>query len=240
MKTFGEYVIFRWGDDMARKARKNQMTSIYAINQTSEQILFRNDLDRQSMMEIIKAAQRKFGFHCYAFCLLSDHGFKIILDVNDKNISSILSSISIAYALYRKADKKLFTRRFKSKPLYSKEEVVAEVNRINQKSDSSYNSFCFYDDASQQSLDWLVDIHQTSIEITQEKKTSDIDEATLILDAWMKDNGCCDDDLKKDKNLRNECIARLHRETNCSMKQLGVLFGGISESTISKILKDKE
>ncbi|MDP3304953.1 MAG: hypothetical protein Q8S15_02635 [Erysipelotrichaceae bacterium] len=225
---------------MARIARKNQMTSIYAINQVSEQILFRNDLDRQSMMETIKATQRKYGFHCYAFCLLSDHGFKIILDVNDKNISSILSSISIAYALYRKADKKLFTQRFKSTPLHSKEEVVAEVNRINQKSDSSYNSFCFYDDTSQQSLDWLANIHQTSVEITQEKKTSDIDGATLILDAWMKDNGCCDDDLKKDKHLRNECIARLHRQTNCSMKQLGVLFGGISESTISKILKNKE
>lgn len=225
---------------MARTARNNQKTSVYTINQTSEQILFRNDLDRQSMMEIIKATQRKYGFHCYAFCLLSDHGFKIILDVNDKNISRILSSISIAYALYRKADKKLFTQRFKSKPLYSKEEVMAEVTRINQKSNSTYNSFCFYDDTSQQSLDWLVDINQTSIEITQEKKTSDIDGAKQILDAWMKDNGCCDDDFKKDKNLRNECIARLHRQTNCSMKQLGVLFGGISESTISKILKDVE
>jgi hypothetical protein len=225
---------------MARSARKNQMTSIYAINQLSEQILFRNETDRHNMMEIIKEAQRKYGFHCYAFCLLSDHGFKIILDVGDKNISKIVSSISIAYALYRKSDKKLFTRRFKSKPLYSKEEVLTEVRLINQKSDSTYNSFCFYDDTSNQSLDWLVDIYQKNIEITHEKKTSDINEATLILNKWMESNGCCQDDLKKDKNLRNECIVRLHRETNCSMKQLGVLFGGISESTISKILKNVE
>lgn len=225
---------------MARSARKNQMTSIYAVNQSSDQILFRNEADRQTMMDIIKEAQGKYGFHCYAFCLLSDYGFKIILDVGDKNISSILSSISIAYALYRKADKKLFTKRFKSTPCFTKEEVIAEVNRINQKSDSKYNSFCFYDDSPDSSVDWLVDIHRKNIVITQKKKTDDIEIAHLMLDDWMKSNGCCQDDLKKDKSLRNQCIARLHKETNCSMKQLGVLFGGISESTISKILKDTE
>jgi putative transposase len=234
------YDIFRWGDDMARTARKNQLTSIYSIVQSSEQVLFRDDHDRQSMMEIIKETQKKYGFHCYAFCLLSDHGFKIILDVADKDVSRILSSISISYALYRKADHKLFTKRFRSKPLFSKEEIVAEVNRINQASDSSYNSFCFYDDSSRDTLDWLVDIQQKNIEIIQEKKTSDIDVAHQLLDEWMKNHGCCADDLKKDKVLRNQCITRLHKETNCSMKQLGILFGGMSESTISKILKDIE
>jgi len=225
---------------MARKARKNQMTSIYSVSQTSEQILFRDDQDRQNMMEIIKETQRKYGFHCYAFCLLSDHGFKIILDVEDKDISRILSSLSISYALYRKADEKLFTKRFKSKPLFSKEEILAEVNRINQASDSRYNSFCFYDDSSKANLDWLVDIKQRNIEIVQAKKSSDLDVAQHILDDWLKNHGCCLDDLKKDKFLRNLCIARLHRETNCSMKQLGILFGGISESSISKILKEIE
>lgn len=234
------YAIFRLGDDMARKARKSQLTSIYSINQTSDQILFRDDTDRQTMMEIIKEAQRKYDFHCYAFCLLSDYGFKIILDVKDKDISRILSSISISYALYRKSEAKLFTRRFKSKPLFAKEEVIAEVNRINQTSDSTYNSYCFYNENAKETLDWLVDIQQQDIEIKQIKKSSDIDAAQLMLEDWMKHNGCCSDDLKKDKMLRNRCIARLHKETNCSMKQLGILFGGISESSISKILKEIE
>lgn len=225
---------------MARKARKSQLTSIYSVNQSSAQILFRNDADRQMMMEIIKEAQRKYGFHCYAFCLLSDYGFKIILDIGDKDISRILSSISISYAIYRKSEEKLFTKRFKSIPLYSKDEVIAEVNRINQASDSKYNSFCFYDDSSKATLDWLVDIQQKDVEISQDKKTADIDSAQRMLEVWMKSNGCCADDLKKDKILRNQCIARLHKETNCSMKQLGILFGGISESSISKILKEIE
>jgi REP element-mobilizing transposase RayT len=228
------------GDPMARSARKNQMTSIYAVDQSTEQILFRNDNDRQVMIEIIKEAQRKYGFHCYAFCLLSDHGFKIILDVADKNISSILSSISIAYALYRKAEHKLFTKRFKSTPLYSKEEVVAQVRKVNRQTDSKFNSFCFYDKSADDSLDWIVDINQKNIHIVKVKKTSDIEVAHLLLEEWMKQQGCCVDDLTKDKQLRNMCIARLHKETNCSMKQLGVLFGGISESTISKILKENE
>jgi putative transposase len=162
------------------------------------------------------------------------------LDVADKNVSSILSSISIAYALYRKAEHKLFTKRFKSTPLYSKEEVIVHVRKVNRQTDSKFNSFCFYDRGADDSLDWIVDIEQKNIDIITEKKTSDIEVAHLMLDEWMKQHGCCTDDLKKDKQLRNMCIARLHRETNCSMKQLGVLFGGISESTISKILKENE
>jgi putative transposase len=225
---------------MVRSARKNQMTSIYAIDQSSQQILFLNDADRQTMIEIIKEAQRKYGFYCYAFCLLSDYGFKIIVDVKDKNISNIMASISISYALYRKADQKLFTKRFKSTPLYSKEEVVAHVRSVNRQTNSKFNSFCFYDRSADDSLDWLVDINTKTVDIISQKKTSDMDVAHLLMDEWMRTNGCCIDDLKKDKTLRNACIARLHKETNCSMKQLGVLFGGISESTISKILKENE
>jgi putative transposase len=232
--------ILRLGDDMARIARKNQMTSIYAIDQSTEQILFRNDADRQVMIEIIKEAQRKYGFHCYAFCLLSDNGFKIIMDVGDKNISNIMSSISITYALYRKADHKLFTKRFKSTPLFSKDDVIEQVRKVNQPSDSKYNSFCFYDKSADDSIDWIVNVEHKIIDIVKEKKSADVDSAHLMIEEWMKQYGCCTADFKKDKQLRNKCIAQLHKETNCSMKQLGVLFGGISESTISKILKESE
>lgn len=225
---------------MARTARKIQDTSIYSIEQQSKVQLFRNDADRQKMIDIVSNAQKKFGFTCYAFCLLSDYGFKFILDVKDKNISNIVSSISIAYALYRKADTKLFTQRFKSIPLYSKEEVSKIVQLINRPSDSRYNSYCFYHQNNSDPLDWLVDVHHQPIEIIREKKSAEIEDADHLLKQWLMKNDCCMDDLKKNKPLRNECIVRLHRETNCSMKQLGSLFGGLSESLVSKIIKNTE
>ncbi len=225
---------------MARIARKYQNTSVYSIEQHSKIQLFRDDTDRKVMIDIIQNTQKKYGFHCYAFCLLSDYGFKLILDVKEKNISNIVSSISIAYALYRKAEGKLFTQRFKSTPLSSKEEVAATVRLINRPSDSTFNSYCFYDQRVADTLDWLVNIDQTPIEITDRKKPSDTEEATRLLNEWLLKNDCCIDDLRKDKSLRNACIVRLHRETNCSMKQIGSLFDGLSESLISKIIKKSE
>ncbi|HCW73194.1 MAG TPA: hypothetical protein DHM90_04710 [Clostridiaceae bacterium] len=43
-------------------------------------------------------------------------------------------------------------------------------------------------------------------------------------------------ELLKEKELRNELILKFRKNSTLSLKELGSLFGGLSESSICKIL----
>ena len=48
------------------------------------------------------------------------------------------------------------------------------------------------------------------------------------------------DELIKDMNIRDEMIKNIRKNSSLSLRQIGELFGGISESRISRILSKKE
>lgn len=225
---------------MARIARKDFNTNVFSISQQSDVVLFANDQDRDALLSIIKQTQKKFGFLVYAYCLLDDYKFKLIINTKKQSISRIMQSIGVAFTHYKNPQTKLFPRRFKSKPLYTTEQVKAEINNIHVVSSSTYNSYCVVNKEIEQHIDWITPIDKKPIEfLTQVKEASDED-LSIILRDFLKRHDCDMIKIQQDKTLRNKCIIALRQQTNCSLKQIGYLLGGLSESTISKILKNNE
>lgn len=62
------------------------------------------------------------------------------------------------------------------------------------------------------------------------------DDAQKKLSEIAEEKGITVEQLLKDKPLRNELIKQFRRESTLSLKAIGLLFGGLSESTICKIL----
>lgn len=224
---------------MARKARKEDNCTLLSITQKSDIQLFRDDVDRERMLAILKQAQDRFGYVCYAYCLLDDRIFRLIVDTKGRNISTIMQSISLAYSSYRNVEGKLFAGRFFSKPLHSAKALADEIDAIHKKSESQYNSFCFHCQDAKHPSQFKIELDAQNIKIGAVDSTLSLEEAKLKLDAWMKIKGCDLSSVQKDKDLRNQCILELRRTSNSSLKTLGLLFS-LSESSVSKILKNNE
>lgn len=221
---------------MARKARSSDNSTLLSITQRSTQGLFRNNDDREAMLTILKQAQSKFGYECYAYCLLDDQVLRLVLDTKGRSISTIMSSILVAYGAYRKAQGKLFTGRFISKALHNEHDLAQEIESIHKKTNSQFNSFCFHCDQAKRPEHFSISIDVSSLLFNEIDATLSLEEAQQKLSLWMKAKGCDLSKLKGDKTLRNECIAQFRKTTNCSLKTIGLLFD-ISESSVSKILK---
>lgn len=221
---------------MARKARQLDSGSLLSITQRSKFGLFRDNNDREMMLKILQNTQDKFGYECYAYCLLDDQIFRLILDTKGRNISTIMSSILVAYTTYRKVEGKLFSGRFISKTLHSEQELQMEINTIHKETNSQYNSYCFHCQEARKPEQFKVSLNASVIIFGDIDTTLSLKEAQSKLEDWMNQKGCDRSKLMKDKSLRNQCIAEFRKTTNCSLKTIGLLFD-ISESSISKILK---
>lgn len=221
---------------MARKARNKDITTLCSVTQRSNTDLFRDDQDRNAMLSIMKQAQEMFGYECYAYCLLDDHIFKMIIDTKGRSISTIMSSILMAYSSYRKYDGKLFLGRFSSVALHSEAQLEQEIQSIQKQTESPFNSFCFHCLEAKRPDHFTINLEPHNITIGSIDSTLSYDEAAQKLESWMKQKGCDPVTMRKNKDMRNQCILEFRRTTNCSLKTLGQLFS-ISESSVSKILK---
>jgi hypothetical protein len=224
---------------MARKARKEDNCTLLSITQKSAMPLFRDDVDRERMLTILEKAQDKFGYVCYAYCLLDDHVFRLIIDTKGRNISTIMQSIFVAYSRYRNVEGKLFTGRFLSKSLHNTSALSDEIDAIQKKTNSQFNSFCFHCQEAKRPSQFSVALDPQNLQISEMDSMLSLEEAKSRLESWMNIKGCDPVSVKKDKMLRNQCILEFRRTSNASLKTLGLLFS-ISESSVSKILKNSE
>lgn len=225
---------------MARKARKDLNTNVFSITQQANKKVFETDNDRDVFIELIEQTQKKFDFLVYAYCLLDDYSFKLIINAKKQSISKIMQSLIVSYMHHRKNETKLFYQRFKSKPLYTKEEVIAEIHNVNVRSKTIYNSYCVVNNTLSHSIDWLTSVDEQPIDFIKSATPASEHQLQNMVDDFLKEHNCDMMKIKDDKKLRNECIVRLRKQTNCSLKQIGYILGGLSESTISKILKNIE
>ncbi len=220
---------------MARKARSVDNSTLISITQKSKVALFRDDQDREMMLKILKQTQDKFGYECFAYCLLDEKIFQLILDTKGRSISAIMSSILMSYRAYRQVEGKLFVGRFTSKPIHDEKELGQEIALIQKQSQSQYNSYCFHCQDARHPEQFRVNLNTRSLTIGAIESNLSLEEARLKLQTWMNQKGCDPQTFKQDKDLRNQCLFEFRRNTNCSLKVLGSLFE-LSESTVSKIL----
>ena len=231
---------------VARKARIKDDYGIFHIRQTGgeERNLFERDEDRLYFIDILKRTQSNFQFRLYAYCVLSPNEYQLVLDVNGSDLSKIMKSINISYAMYARCDGRLFKDRYKSQMLADRDEMMEKVREIHENastsSHSEWNSFCLYDTASPLRLDWVTKLdtgEQPAEGYTCIDCLRTLDEAKMRLDAICQKTQQVKSDLLKDKRFRNQLISDFRRQSTLSLKELGELFGGLSESTVSKILK---
>ena len=229
---------------MARQARQKDPYGTFHITQSggSTRNLFLSDADRSELLEILRRAQIKFRFKLYAYCFLSDNTYHLVMDVNGGDLSKIMKSINISYAMYVGADEHLFKDRYKSVLLKQGEDISDIVEKLhkNSKTSTLWNSYCTYDPDASFKLDWIEplpsssDLNEPDGECKNCLET--VEDALAKLEEILKEKDIQKEMLKKEKDIRNDLIIQFRKNSTLSLKELGFVFGGLSESTICKIL----
>lgn len=215
---------------MARKARQTQKSTVFSIKQKTNQALFRDREDRKEFVSILKSSKAMYGFDIYAYCLLDDDEFWLILNAKNRSIASIMQSITISYALYRSDVEKLFSNRYSSKPIFNEEELEAEIGEL--KSDSRYQScsYCFYNPVKNMPYPFISLVHEgVEIQLKHQTRLSDQD-FIQIVNKKIKDQDI------ENVDKRNEFIKHMYASYNITQRQLADYFK-LSNSAISKILR---
>ncbi len=156
---------------MPRKARETSATGIYHVmlKGTNGQDIFEERADYWKFLKLLRQQtfpEDKQGHplppHCilYAYCLMTNH-VHLLIRATEDGLSSPISSIAIAYALYfnQKYERQghLFQDRFKSEPVNDMGYFVTLLRYIHQnpvaagitkRVDSyTWSSWCEYDSA---------------------------------------------------------------------------------------------
>ncbi len=228
---------------VARKARIKDPYGTFHITQSGggQKLLFEKEEDRTQFLEILKKAQLQFQFKLYAYCLLSDNQYHLVMDLNGADMSKVMKSINIGYAMYKDQKEPLFKDRYKSELLQETEDAEDVVRSLHKNgvTGSLWNSYCTYDKESPLKLDWISPIEKSA----DKKDTSPcrncmetLEEAEEKLKEVSLERGLSLEELLKEKEIRNDLILRFRKNSTLSLKELGALFGGLSESSICKIL----
>lgn len=224
---------------MARKARGATPEGVYHIQQSStdRRNLFESDADRMKFLELLKEAKQKYGIKLYAYCLEEPNAYHIIIHANGSDLSKLMKSLNIAYAIYVGFDGPLFKDRYKSKLIDSvctfesiKSEVIDSKNQGTRINDADSTRSCFNSDPM--NCDDENPFEAICMPCLKTK-----DEAYAKLEKRAQSQNVTIDALLKNKRTRNDLILEYRKASLLTLKELGDLFGGLSESTVSKILK---
>ena len=219
---------------MARKARVKSEFGTYHIIQKggSCRPLFISNADRDKFVSILQKSQEKNGFILHGFCLMNGNAYDLIISPQGSDLSKIMKSINISYAMYAKCEGKLFSDRYKSYELKGPVELYEAKRLIRNKENVDQCEECYsvcYDDFHKEpSYDICFDDCNNCMTC--------ISDAQDKLAAIAASKGLTTEEILKDKETRNTLIKAFRQNSTLSLKTLGSVFGGISESSVSKIL----
>lgn len=114
---------------LPRCQRRKSEDAIYHImvRSISEISLFEEDKDKDKYLSCIKEYQEIYNFKVYAYCIMPNHAH-LIIDSNGADISKIMHSINLKYALsYNYSHNRhghLFQDRFKSKIVHNENYLI--------------------------------------------------------------------------------------------------------------------
>lgn len=256
--------------------------------------IFRHDDDKIRFLDTLARMKEKLNYKIYGYCLMDNH-IHLIIDSNGSDISIIMKSINVSYAMYfnRKYGRcgHLFQDRFRSE-VVDDDIYLLELSRyihlnpvrakmVENAVDYPWSSYCFYIGLVENVkglLDGALVLQQFSEDIKHARKQyieyvsrddeslhdknstyripidyPDLEQEYLpaVRDAdWVKnliqevarDNGVTVSEITKKRSphnrARNLAMGEVRKNTNLSLLEIGHLFGGLSESAVSRILKD--
>lgn len=217
---------------MARTARVKEAFGTYYITQSSSgcRPLFMCDEDRQFFIKILQSTVDKFNCRIIEYCVQANDTYHLIVDVNGGDLSKIMKSINIPYGMYAVCDGKLFKDRYKSESIESLEHLDHIRASIQQAviDDGGFSSFCI----SEITPCTAIEAPCTDCILTKDEAYEQLTSKALTKHGSVEA-------FLKDKPSRNNLIKSIRRTSTLSMKDIGDVFGGLSESTVSKILNQK-
>lgn len=233
---------------MPRQARVRDNYGTYHIYQRSQsdRELFRGEEDRAVFWQVLTDASERFPVRLLGYCLLDSSSYHLLIKLDGCDISNLMKSINISYVRGINAAAGLFRDRFQSVLIQSVEDVVSLQNTLKDRAEgqAKWNSFCHFD---RQALDEagmrMMDINEVTLEdgelmsCTGDNCLSDMMEVRNFLDTELADIGLAFEEMLTKLDLRNDLICECRLRSTLSLKQIGTLFGGLSESSISKIIK---
>lgn len=208
---------------MAREARVKALYSTYHIQQCCpKEKIFISKEDRLIFLTTLQQVKEKYDFKLYGLAI-EENGYELIVFDNGSDISKIMKSINISFSMKYKCRHEncdqLFKERYKSLIL-EPSDIQASIDKLPP---------CLYSDES------LIDAYES-----QDACVKDCidckDRANKKLLEILESEGYTFDSMLKNKKYRNELIKSFRKKSVLSLTELGELFGGLSESAISKIL----
>ena len=152
--------------------------------------------------------------------------------------------------MYINHDSNLFKDRYKSKLLDDHTALMEAIYSIHSRKltlNEVYNSCCFY---NQEALLNIGLLNSEDIKLLKDNSVfnnskescsrciTSVDEAIKAVYEYANGNNLPLSSVIKEKELRNKLIVKIRRESTLSLKDIGQVFGGISESTVSKIISN--
>lgn len=209
---------------MTRVAREKKLFSFYKISQNcmSGIEIFKNDEDRKILVNAFLKAKEKHNFNLFGIAIYTS-GYEMIIYDNGSDLSKIMKSINISFAMKFKCNHEncgvVFKERYKSEVI-PKHKLNEELMNL---------PYCKYLEQS-----WIDDLN---IETCKKEECIDsLFKAKTSITQMLDDFELSYEGMLKNKNIRNELIKTIRKKSTLSLVELGNLFGGLSESTISKIL----
>jgi REP element-mobilizing transposase RayT len=215
---------------MARTARVKEAYGTYYVTQSSSgcRPLFESNEDREYFINILQKTVNKFNCKVIDYCAQNNDTYHLIIDVNGGDLSKIMKSINIPYAMHAVCQGKLFKDRYKSQPIKDDDQLkqIQEEIRDDIAENGGYSSFCVTG----------INPCEPETESTCINCIATLDQAYDYLQYEATIKQMTPEEILKDKPLRNTLIKDVRRTSTLSLKKIGQVFGGISESSVSKIL----
>ena len=233
---------------MPRQARVRDNYGTYHIYQRSQddRELFRSEADRAVFWQVLTEASERFPVRLLGYCLLDSSSYHLLMKFDGCDISQLMKSINISYVRGINAAAGLFRDRFQSDLFRATEDIEALRESLRQRAEGQvkWNSFCHFD---QQALTEAGLRLTKAAEVFEDEASGSAcsgdscldnpDDVREFLDAELD---CINIDFEAmllNLDLRNDLICACRLRSTLSLKQIGELFGGLSESSISKIIK---
>ncbi len=249
---------------MARKARQKSLYSTYWIEQTcTDTDFFTDDAERAYFLSCLKRGQQQYGFYLIGY-RLERCGYQLLIYDNGNDITKIMRTLNIEYALKVNRDAFKLKSRFKSKQMLDNASLLDAISKMSRDRDCNpYNSYSHncvteghmihdtiamtifshnrdtYTAFIRNQISLLEDAIPSKIEEPRcEKKCIKTrDEGKRQLEQLLLEKHLSYDQMLADKPLRNALIHYFRKNSLLSLKDIGDLFGGMSESAISKLIK---
>ena len=221
---------------MPRQARERDLFGIYHVSQMADtgREIFRDERQREIFIETIKNNLQQYPCDLLAYCLIEPTQYHLILRFNGCDISQFMSSLNIRYTAAIN-ESGMFRDRYRSELIADEEtlEQLLDTLRDRSKTAKRWNSFC--------TLDRKMGLASAGGDagFARIQQTYCID-TTAELTEWLMNELTAREltlsELNKDKDLRNTWICEARRASCLTQKEIGAVFGGLSESMVSKIL----